>query len=342
MANITRFGPWKHLRSEPSFHVMFYRGGKLRKSGRGVSSWFLPLSASIVEIPCEDLDQPFLFHARSSDFQDVTTQGAITYRVEDPELLASRVDFSIDLKSGRYRKKPLERLSEWLTQRAQELAWAYLAQTSVRELLAEGVEAVRERIDEGLVQSPELEDLGLVIVGVSVSSVAPTPELEKALQAPTREAIQQLSDEATFQRRALAVEKERAIQENELQNQIELARREEDLIIQRGQNDKRRTLEEAEAARIAAESTAGVMRLETQAKADGIREVERARVESEAERMAIYRDMPTAAIVGLAAQELAGNLPPIEHLNLSPDLLTPLLSRLIEAGTARLGPQDKN
>ena len=39
-----------------------------------------------------------------------------------------------------------------------------------------------------------------------VAAVAPTAEMEKALQQPTREAIQQNADEATFQRRALAVE----------------------------------------------------------------------------------------------------------------------------------------
>ena len=49
-----------------------------------------------------------------------------------------------------------------------------------------------------------------------VAAVAPTSEMEKALQQPTREAIQQDADEATFRRRALAVEKERAIAENEL------------------------------------------------------------------------------------------------------------------------------
>ena len=58
---------------------------------------------------------------------------------------------------------------------------------------------------------------------------------------PTREAIQQAADEATFQRRAQAVEKERAIQENELQNKIELARREEQLIAQKGQHLRTRT-----------------------------------------------------------------------------------------------------
>lgn len=75
-----------------------------------------------------------------------------------------------------------------------------------------------------------MAEMGLDIVAVRVGAVKPIADVEKALQIPVREAIQQEADVATFRRRAEAVEKERAIQENELQNQIELARREANLI----------------------------------------------------------------------------------------------------------------
>lgn len=237
MATISRLFGWRHLRAEPTFHVLQFQRGQLRRDGRGLAFWFYPLSTSIAEVPCSDRDETFLFHARSRDFQDVTAQGVITYRVADPKKLANRVDFSLDLKHGVYRKQPLEQISQLLVQAAQQHAWAYLAATTVRDILAEGVDEVRARIERGLRADADLEAMGLSIVGVRVAELAPTSDLEKALQAPTHEAIQQEADEAIFQRRALAVEKERAIQENELQNQIELARREEDLIAQRGQND---------------------------------------------------------------------------------------------------------
>ncbi len=169
-----------------------------------------------------------------------------------------------------------------------------------------------------------------------VSKVAPTAELEKALQAPEHEAIQQTADEAIFQRRALAVEKERAIQENELQNRIELAKREEQLITQQGQNQRKQAKEDAEAERIEAEGQAERKRMGAAAEADAIRTVETVRVDTERTRMDIYRDLPPAAMWGLAAQEFAGKLQKIEHLNLSPELLTPLLANLVEAGTRRL------
>ena len=63
------------------------------------------------------------------------------------------------------------------------------------------------------------------------------------------------------------------------------------------------------------------------------RAVESARVESERERMAIYREMPTAVTFGLAARELAGKLHTIEHLNLSPDMLGTLFGDLLQAGS---------
>ena len=150
-----------------------------------------------------------------------------------------------------------------------------------------------------------------------------------------RERIQEEADEATFRRRAQAVDKERAIQENEMQNQIELARRKQQLIEQRGQNARRKATEKAEAERIGSEAQADRTRIAAEAQAAGIRAVEGARMALERDRMDVYRSMPPAVLAGLAAQELAGKLQRIEHLNITPDLLGPILSNLVD-GSKRL------
>ncbi len=335
MAEIRSF-PWlRHLRSEPSRHVLRYRKGQLAQSGRGLAFWFLPMAASVAEVPLDDHELHFLFHGRSSDFQDVTVQGVITWRVVDAERVGERVDFSIDLKRGTWTKDPVEQIEGLLTGMAQQLASRHLAERSVRELLTEPSDLVQERVAR-IVGHEALPGLGLEVVAVRVADVSPTPELEKALQTPTREALQQQADEATFQRRALAVEKERAIAENELKNQIELARRESELIEQRGANARQSAEEEAEARRIAAEAQAKRSELESGSKALQVREVEGARNAIEREKMAIYEDLPQHVLWGLAAQELAGSLEKIEHLNVSPELLGPLLGNLVNAGTRRL------
>jgi len=336
MAEIRAFPVFRHLRGDSSYHLQRYRRGRLIEAGRGIAFWFHPLNTSIVEVPMDDRELPFLYHARSQDFQVVTVQGVITFRVVDPARLSERVDFSIGLKTGVLVEQPLEKLAGLLTGLAQQFTWDYLSQTPLLEIMEHGLDEICARIQTGFRSDEGLNAMGLEVVAVHIGAVRPEAGVEKALQVPVRERVQQQADEATFQRRALAVEKERAIQENELQNQIELAKREENLIAQRGQNERSRAHEEAQAGRISAEAKAQRMAIEAKAEAERIEVVEGAQVGAEQARMDIYRDFPPERLLALAAQKLAGKLSRIEHLNLSPDLLGDLLARLAQAGAARL------
>jgi regulator of protease activity HflC (stomatin/prohibitin superfamily) len=336
MAQIIPYPFLRHLRAEPNAYVLFYRRGVLTKSGPGLAFWFHSLSVAVAEIPIDNREQSFIFNGRTADFQQVAVQGSITYRITNPETVAKRIDFSIDLGRGTYTKEPLEKLASLITQLAQQFALNYIEQMPLRMVLKEGIELIRKRIKEGLNKDEGLENHGIEVIAVRLSGLSPTAEMEKALQAPTREAIQQEADQAAFARRALAVEKERAIAENELKNQIELARQEEMLIEQRGQNERRRATEEVESKRIMASASAERMRLTSEAKADSIHHITEAKNKAEQERMGIYRDLPVSILLGLAAQELASNLKTIEHLNLSPDALGSMLQNLLIAGTHKL------
>jgi regulator of protease activity HflC (stomatin/prohibitin superfamily) len=332
MSDIKRFGYTHHLRADSSRHIIRYRKGEPVMSGRGLAFWFQPLNTTLVEIPIDDRELQFLFHARSRDYQDVTVQGVINLRIDDPERLADRIDFSIDTRSGVYIETPNAQLASLVTELAQQFTWDYLIRNSLAEILESGFDSIRNRIFDGLREDAGIGELGLGITSVRVIAVRPEPEVEKALQTPAREVMQQEADRATFERRALAVEKERAIEENELQNQIELARREEQLIKQRGDNERTRVTDEADAKRIEAQAQAlrtGVM---AEAEAQRIEVTEKAKAQAEAARMAIYRDFPTEVLMALAAQNFATNMPTIEHLNVSPDMVGDFLNRFVNTG----------
>jgi hypothetical protein len=307
MAEIRRYASVRHLRAEPTSHVLRYRNGRLVAHGRGLAFWFRPLRTAVVEVPVDDRELEFHFSGRSADFQDISVQGAVTYRVESPETLASRIDFTLDLASGRYRRQPLEQLAGLLTQIAQGFVWGYLVATPLETLLTTGVDEIRRRLGAGFAGDPRLAEMGVVVSAVTVLAVRPTPELERALQVPELEKVQQLADKATFERRAAAVEQERAIGENELANRIELARREEQLVTQEGQNAE----------------------IRARAEATEIEVVEAARVGAERARTEVYAGLPGPVLQALTLRELASNLPMIEHLTLAPELVTPLLSRLV-------------
>src|SRR6266545_2458341 len=123
MAEIRNFGIIRHLRADPSAYVLRYKNGRLRRAGRGQSFWFIPMSAGIAEVPMDDRELDFLFHGRTADFQDVTAQGVITLRMANPEIVADRIDFTIDLVGGAHRRQPLEKLALLVTQIAQQHAW---------------------------------------------------------------------------------------------------------------------------------------------------------------------------------------------------------------------------
>jgi hypothetical protein len=340
MAEIRNYRILHHLRSEPSAHILRFRRGKLVTSQPGLTFWFHPLSTALAEIPLDDREQPFLFTGRTLDFQDASVQGTLTYRVADPERLAKRIDFSIDLNKGRYLQKPLGQLADLVTQFAQGFALEYLNQTPLRQALQVGLAEIRERIETGVGASPELEALGIDLVVVRLTKISPTSEMEKALQAPTRESIQQQADQASFERRALAVEKERAIAENELQNKIELTRQEETLIEQHGLNERRRVTDDVGTRKVEDEAAAARLKVQRQAEAEGIDMLQAAHNRAEQQRMDIYRDLPSEVLIGLAARELAGKLERIDHLNLAPESLSPLLTSLMTAGRRKLEAEE--
>jgi regulator of protease activity HflC (stomatin/prohibitin superfamily) len=301
----------------PTVHVVHLRRGKVAHEGVGIAFYFRALNAAISEVPTAEAELPAVFHARTSDFQDVTIQVTVTYRFDDPSVAARRINFGIDPYTGQWLGDPLEKVAARITELAQQYAVEHVATSGLVDLLAKGLPTVRQAMVDGLVQDQRLAETSIVVIGVRVVSIRPVADLEKALETPLREQVQQDADKATYERRATAVERERTIAENELQSRIELAKREELLVAQEGANAQKRALE-----------AAAVKRIETEASAESTRTIGAARADAEAARLASYADADTSLLLALAAQNAADHLPSIGTLNLTPDVITQALSRL--------------
>lgn len=340
MVHIRRFPAIAHLRSEPNQHILHYRKGKLTREGVGLAYWYRPLAAAVAMVPIEDIEATIVLNERSQDLQDVTVQCSLLYRCADAKKLSERTNFTISQKTGDWLETPLERLRNFWSQKAQAPARAYLMGVPVAEAVRGGAEAITRSLENQLREDPEIAAMGLSFVSVQVQNIAPSAELEKALQTPTRESIQQKADEATFERRAMAVEKERAIKENELATEIELARQQEQLIRQEGANrlqsiqqeaegEKAKVAAEAERKKIAVEAEADEIFQRAEAQADARRVLAEAENVAEERRVAIWSEAPSRVHLGLAMQQLAENLPHIEHLNLTPDLVGEAVQKLL-------------
>jgi len=311
MAQISNYPFLRRLRADVSSHIQYFAGGKRKKSGRGLSFLFLPSGASITEVPMDDRELPFLFNGQTNDYQDLAVQGTILWRALNPEKLGERIDLTIDLKSGSFVGQPIEQINNVLVSLARQFASGYLKQKGIRTLLEGGPAPLQANVIDALETDHTLANMGLELVNITITSLTPSSELARALQTPTFEALQQKADEAVFSRRAMAVEKERAIAENELNNEIELATRKKSLIEREDENARMQTVAKAENRKISAN-----------AEAETIRVIDQARVNTERDRMKVFADLEPSVVLALAAQEFAGKLSKIDNLTISPDMLS--------------------
>jgi len=332
MANIRRIAWAGHLRAEPNEYILHYRKGRLAAEGAGLAYWFNPLTAAVAKVPVDDCEATFMHHERSSDLQTVVVQATVMYRFKRPAQAATRLNFTVDLRTGAWIDQPLDKANAFWATRTMAPVRRFLASVPLAEAVRTGPERMADLIRATLENDPEIDAMGMAVVGVQVVSVAPTAELEKALQTPTRESLQQKADEAVFARRALAVENERAIRENELATELELSKRQEALIEQQGANRMRKVQRDAESEmaeaaasiereNLVAEADAAQTQKRAEGKAAATRVMGEASADAERLRVELWEKASARTQMGMAMQELARHIKRIGHLNITPNVL---------------------
>ena len=91
----------KFVKVQPTEYILQYRKGKVVREGSGLSFFYFAPSSSLVLVPMASGDVPFIFHEVTSDFQEISIQGQLTYRVADAKRLSGMMNFSLDAR-GQY------------------------------------------------------------------------------------------------------------------------------------------------------------------------------------------------------------------------------------------------
>ena len=332
----------RFIKVGPTDYVIHFRRGKVISEGAGVSFFYFGPTASLALIPVGSVDVPFIFQEVTADFQEVTAQGQITYRVTDPLKLSQLMNFTLSPNGKAYASEDPKKLPQRLINHAQIFTRASLKSLPLRETLS-GSDTFAATVRENLQSSDVIKALGIEILGFSILAIKPTPETARALEAGAREQMLREADEAIYARRNAAVEQERAIKENELNTEIavEIKKRqirETQLEAEKSVQEKKRELREAEmAAEIALEeknkelvllSTAN-SREEADAKAYGISAVMKGLSDTDPKVLQALASvgMDPGQLVALAFKSLAENADKIGQLNVSPELLRELLAR---------------
>lgn len=329
-----------YIKADPTQYIIHYQNGKARRAGAGLSFFYYQPTSSIVLIPIGSADVSFIFNEMAADFQAITVQGQLTYRVVDPDQVASLLNFTIGGSSKHYSSADPEKLSQRLVNVVQVLTRAAILNRTLKEAIL-AADEISVALLEKMADNEAVKALGVAVLDLAILGIKPTPEIAKALEAESRESLLRQSDEAIYDRRNASVEQERRIKENELSTEI---------AVEEKKRQIRETKVEADLAvetkqqQVREAKMSGQIKLEQERKKFIAEQVQNAEALADAESYRLEASLrplqqldekvlQTLALqsadprltTALAIKQLAENASKIGQLNITPDLLQSLM-----------------
>ncbi len=292
-----------YFKGQPSDYIIKYVGSRKSQAGQGLSFFYLRFNTQIVAVPTQSIDCPFVFSEISSDYQVVSVQGQLTYRIADPEKTANLLNLSIDATTGKHTTEDLRILGQRVVNALQITTHQEVEKRKLEECIRD-VQGISATVSERLANDPTLESFGIELLGVFILAVTPTPEMSKALEAEFREQLLRRADEAIMARRASAVDDERKIREKELESDSALEKGRAELIELQGQNMLRE-----------AENRGKVIEIESAAKAEALKQ-----------ELAALGEIDAKLLLAESMRVLGTNAEKIGQLNITSEILAGLLN----------------
>jgi SPFH domain/Band 7 family protein len=331
----------RFIKSQPTTYLMQFKSGRIVREGAGQSFFYHGPTSAIVAVPIGSKDQGFIFEQVTADFQSVTVQGQVSYRVGEPRKLAAMLNYALKPDGRNYESDDPEKLAPRIISIIEVLSKQVVKDLALKDALRAS-DRVAGAVTAALKRHPEIDSLGLDVLGVAIHAIKPTPETSRALEAEAREAILKAADDAVFLRRNAAVENERTIRENELDTEIAVEQKKRS--IRETQMEAEASVQRRKSELKQAEMDANV-NLEDRRKDFVARNAENTRTLAEAEAhrlVAVMRALENAdprivqalAAAGMQPNQLiaqafggiADKAEKIGQLNVSPDLLQALLT----------------
>lgn len=330
----------RYVKFQPSQYVLKYRNGKVVREGAGLSFYYYAPQTSIVAVPMESTEVPFIFEELTSDFQTVTVQGQITYRISDHKKIAEVLNYTLDMKGDGYSSEDPKKLSQRIINIVRVLTKKSIEEMTLKETIKSS-QLLAQNIKREIKENEEIAFLGIEIMGLLILTVLPNKETARALEAQTREEILKSADEAIYVRRNAAIDQERRVKENEFNTEIAVENkkrlvRETQLEGERAvQQKKNQQKEEQMDFETALEEkrkdyinlTVENVKAEADGKAYELAAVMKALEDIRPEVIQSLANigMQPNKLIAIAFQELAEKAGQIGQLNISPDLLRELM-----------------
>ena len=207
------------VKAQPTTYLMAFRGGQVHREGAGLSFFYWKPTTSLVAVSVASRAQDFIFAPVTADFQSITVQGQVAWRIGQPRRIAGLLNYALRADGRTYESDDPQKLPERVLGAVEVLVQKSVKSLPLKSSLLASDE-IAAAVEAGLKAHSEIVSLGLEILAVSVLAVKPTPDTARALEAEARESILRGADEAIYERRNAAVAQERSIRESELDTEV--------------------------------------------------------------------------------------------------------------------------
>src|SRR5215213_5227419 len=161
-----------YFKSEPTEYILAYSNGRIFRQGAGRSFWYWRPSASIVLVPLATIDALFVLNETTGNFQAVTLQGQITYRIAEPKTLAGLLNFTIDPRTRQYRSEDPAKLNQRIVNIVQAYARAELRQLALEEALR-GADRLAQMVLTRIQEERSLAAMGVECISLFFTAIKP-------------------------------------------------------------------------------------------------------------------------------------------------------------------------
>ena len=304
--------------------------------------YYFKTNTSIAAVPVTTQEAPFIFNLRTADHQVVKVQGQISFRVTEPEKLAEMLNFSLKKGAIEYSSEDPLKLSDRVVQSALTIVQDEVQKTNLKNVFKVNA-LLATLLKDNLTKDATIATMGLEVLSTMVANISADTETTRALEADARESILKEADDAIYARRKAAVEQELMVKEAELQTELTVQKKEQEIAESGLENERTIFREKAktDAEQIQANIEKEQQRKELVALQSGNRKHEAdAEAYAVKTKMEAFKALPVEnlkamalanmspdQLMAVAFEALANNAGKIGELTITPDLFSQAIKR---------------
>ena len=158
-----------YFKGQPTDYVIKYSGGRPRGEGMGLAFYYWGYNTQVVAVPTQSQEANFVFKELTSDFQEVTLQGQVTFRIKEPKAAAKLFNFSINPLTYHYLSEDREKIGRRIANLTQIATRGEVSRRTLQQTLQD-TSVLGDAVSAALRQGNELSVMGVELLSADCPS----------------------------------------------------------------------------------------------------------------------------------------------------------------------------